>query len=372
MNNKIDSKGQEIPPKKFPVQTRKLAPIAPTVLIAIAVIVLTIIPKSHIIKLQLQNDQFVLITDFEKDVTFLPIKDVSIKCINITNFKSVKIGYKNLFEIINGKTQPIAQNGTAEIIPQLADYELKFFWRDIKINSLEIGGESLISIRLECSDGNPKLLLEIERFPSILRLQFSDSVNVIIKRCIINYSDGEKVDQIKGMDQQQFLFIPSDVSSISPISGTDNVLKLKIDITKEVFNSIFESEISLKMIGFIDSDISSEPDRILKAKCKKLQIDDSQKDAYHDQFVFLKQEDLNRLKLEGINLLQDEMGKINLNFSGYMKKFNIGLHEDLLRNIMPSYLEWLSKSSWAIVAAILAWLITSSLLAYDIYYRRKT
>ena len=378
MNRTIGTKKREKLQQKVSIKPKKLIPIAPTILIGVLVISLTLIPKGHIIKLQLQNDRFVFVTDFQSGVSFSPIKDVPINSIDILNFKSVKIGYKNLYALHpNDSTTLLSRNGTAEFIPQLIDYELNISGRNIKIASLEIGDESLVNMALGKEIGCTKLCLEIHNYPSILRLQFpGDSVIVKTKRCITNYtnysSNGELI-RTRQTTQKRLLFIPSETEAIFPISGTDNVLKLAIEISEDVFKSVFESEISLKMVGFEEAHISPAQERILKAKCKLLQTNASKREAYHDQNVFIKQLDLNKLRLEGIDLFPDpnEPGNINLNFSGYMKKFKVGLHEDRLMNIIPSCLEWLSKSPWAITAAILAWLITSSLLAFDILYRRR-
>ncbi|MBN2010223.1 hypothetical protein JW960_12830 [candidate division KSB1 bacterium] len=374
MNKNLRTKGQEILQKNFPYKTRKLIPVVPTVLIGVIVIVLTVIPNGQTVKLQLQSNQFVFLTNFKPEVTFSPIKELSVEHINILSFKSVKIGYKKLFLIKDDGSKLLAQNGSVEIIPQLADYELKFFYGNITIGSLEIGGEALISITLDDGAQRNKLILEIRQFPSVLRLQLGDPVSVTTKRCIINYSDGNKIEHIQQPDHQSFIINPVDVSAISPVSGADNVLKLEFEIKRDIFTSIYESEMSFKMVGFSESDVLHAPDKILKARCKLLQIDDSQKEAYHDQNVFFRQRDLNQLKLEDLNLLPDELGKINLslNFSGYTNNFKVGLQENRLRNIIPSILECLSKSRWAIAVAILAWIITSSLLGFDILYRRRT
>ena len=379
MNRSTGSTRKRILPKNLPIKPKKLLPMIPTLVIGIAVITLTVIPKSQIIKLTLQNDQFVFITNIKPDFKISPIKDIPVNNISISNFDSVKIGYKKLSALkTEGTDEMLDDNGTVHFFPQLTNNELKFSGKnekeDIIIRSLEIGGESLIKIAIRKSDGYNKLCLQIQQFPAILRLQFTgNDVIATAKGCVIDYKTDGKIKQVPPSYQQHLEIFPSEASAIYPISSTDNLLKFEILMSKDESKPVFESEIPLKMIGFEDSDISLDPERILKAKCKLLQIDDSPKGAYIDQNVFFKQQDLNQLKLEGIEFFLDrEKGKnINLNFSGYKNNFKVGLHEERIRNIMPSFLVWLSKSPWAITAGILAWLITSSLLAFDILYRRR-
>lgn len=374
MNRASDTKRQKLI-GKVAIKPKKLIPTVPTIIIGILVVALTLIPKGHIIKLQLQNDHFVFLTNFPPGVTFSPVKEVPINSIDIFNFKPIKIGYKKLFAVHpDDSVTFLSRNGTAEIVPQLADYQINLSGKNMRISSLDVGGESLISIGLRDRIGCTKLCLDVQYFPAILHLQFpGDSVVISTLRCVTNYSGDQTLDRRILTNHTKFLFIPSETEAIFPISGADNVIKLAIGISADVFKSVFESEIALKMVGFNESHISPDPARILKAKCKLLQVDATKKEAYQDQNVFVKQIDLNQMQLEGIDLFPDPSapGNINLNFSGYMKKFKVGLHEDRFMNIIPSFLEWLSKSPWAITAAILAWLITSSLLAFDILYRRR-
>jgi len=354
------------------IKKRKFIPILPTLLICLIVVALTLIPKSDIIKLQIQNDRFTFVTDYEQGVRITPITDARIEGISLQNFESVRIGYKTLYRILpNGESDLVDENGVADFIPQLTNYEIEISDKDLTIGSLDIEGESLVNLSMREKADYNEVLLEVQRFPAFLKLLFpEDSVFVSSKRCLVKIGEDQEMAS-EQVDSQEFLVIPSETISAPPITGVNDKLSMVIRISKEALRTVFASEIDIKQIGYSESDLSGAPEATIKAKCMLLQIGANQKLAFHDQITYFKKQELNQFKLESIDFISERPDQITLNFNAYISRFAVGLQEDHLKNVVPSLLGWLASSEWAVTAAILAWLITSSLLAFDIYYRQR-
>jgi len=357
---------------KTPSFWKKFLPVIPTIILLAGAILLKFFPKSEEVVIQFKTDRIVFVSDFGDDQKFDLMKAIPVKSIGLINPCPIKVSFQRLWVLKDDSThQLLKENSTVEFTPEVQHYsEFRLFDGDIKLATLEIGRHAIVDIELRDKLLANKVKIEVREYPAKVHVQLAvDSTKILADRCVVIDNQGVQINQTEAVCQRYYLFIPWEVEPISKIVAIDNEIIVNLDFSDSLLaTKVFETGkhgIPIRKLGFSSADVNPFViENVIQAICTELQVAGKIRNEFMEKPIFCRAKDFERFRIDRISLQPGLGGKINLVLKAYTNKLHIGLTEGSIRNVLPSILEYLASSPWTTVAAILGWLITTTLAVY--------
>lgn len=365
--------------KKF-IRNR-IFPWLPSVVIAIAAVVLNFIPVREEVLIQFKANAFYFQLNLNENTRIEFIKAIEVTRVGFLNTEPIKIGFTTLsYQKPDGSIKQIRENDVAEFVPQFNRYsEFGITGERMKIGLLEIGRNAVVCLELRDKFSISKLNLTIRNYPSPISMQISgDLLKLLADRYILYFSDQQQFGTADDVCQKTYLIQPmEDVSNIK-VRGMDNEIIMNFDLPDSLADKTRIFEIPPAGMPFINigfDDLKTAPLdglKIMNAWCTELHVAGKLRKEYNGK-LFFNAEDLKEFRIDDIKLKNGEAGNIIVQLKALTNKLRIGLTEKRLRNIIPSCLEYLASSKWAIVLVFIGWLFTTTLVMFEKvpFLRRK-
>jgi len=351
---------------------KKILPAIPTIILGIVAVMLNYFPKSEDVVIRFKTDRVVFISDLGNNQKFNLLKAIPVESIGLINSSPIKISFQKLYALTsNSSPELIKEKSTVEFTPEFQRYsEFKLYEGNLKVGSLEIDKQSIVDIALRDRLIAKKVKMEIRGYPTNLHIQLmGDSAKIMTDKFAAFDNQGARIIYPEDVCQKYYLFLPWEVNPISKINGIDNEIIINIDFSDSILSAtkIYETGkhgIPIKKLGFSDAAVNPfVQETVITALCTEFKVADKIKVKFIGQTVFCKATDFKKLRINDISLKPGLGQKINVMLKGNTSKLHVGITEESMQNVLPSILEYLA-TKWAIVIAVLGWLITTSFLVY--------
>ena len=373
--------------RKKSVLSKVLLLLIPTISAAGLIVILKLIPKPTDIIIRFENPNVCFSTDFGKTQAIVFMEAITVSTIRFKFFSPIEMSVSELYAITSDNTLVrLNKSGKVKISTKAgSDSEMNFYDGTLKLGSLKIAPHSIVNISMSGSCHTNNIRLNVTNASSAVYVQkLSDSAKVMTRGCELIDENNQSINHPSDSDEKRYLFMSTEIDTISRIKDFDNNLVIDLDVSKEYLKNtkVFETSdnkdgIPIKRLGFNKADINlfNRKDTV-RAICKIFRVGDVEKDSFHDQPIICQGEDFEKFRIDSLNIPADSNNKIIIQLQTHKqtKKFRVGSNEANLSNIVPSYFDWIMNTDLAKIFCIIAWVFTTSLsifLSYRDTWRKR-
>lgn len=365
-----DKQSREEEPRPRPWQ-KILIKVGPIFLLALALIILAVIPKQQQVEIEALAKDFTFRAS--PKMSALLVKSLPVENIHLTRFGPFTLTVNECQNLSTHEIlfRRINSPAAVDILPQDPLFAAVWFeGKELALKEIKIQSGAMAHLSL-AEDYSIKLVLS-NQVPTAIPIQLGDTFKIIVQKAHLKIS-GEAVRQEHEIERQKSFLLVSDSANLVlnvPASRID--LALSFSVPQKYFGSaeaFLEEEIVVDSVSFIkpENDSSGRLSSLTRLCIAFPDMKDSTRFGNNSaSIIYLKKANLKGFYLKSVRLKTQPLG-LQIHLSGKSARIEAGSNINFLQNVMPSILEWLwAQKKIVLIVSCLAWLLGTQLAIWGL------